>query len=899
MMHKILITAMCAVCLTSPAVAAVTPTPTPGAVVTPTPAASTIPKATPEHSPTASVTVNPPGSGQESLMTYARFIDGATSQSGLFTVWRKQGKVYLEVAPGQLDHAYLLVPILTSGLGRGLFAGLHFKPLLWQFTRVGNQIMTVEQNPYGQAKPGTPAALAVASSYPQSVISADPIVAINNDDGHIVFGADALLGDVVDLTTALNGPPGDSRATVRYNFNSRLSYFGPTKAFPTNVDIEADITMSSGTGGFIDTVPDPRSLFIRLHYSIIDMPNDGYRPRIADDRLGYFITARRQYDDEQTQTSFVRYIQRWNVRKTNPSARVSPAASPIVFYLSNDIPTQYRGAITSALLTWNKAFEKLGIAGAIVVRQQPNDPDWDPDDARYSVVRWVVSPDAAFAYGPSYANPLTGEIFRADIVIDGNLVRYGRGQLENVVDPTRGLTPAERLDCSLNDCDYGYESLQQAAWADLALRDEGVFKENAPPPEWFVDSFLESVVLHESGHTLGLRHNFESSTIYTPAQLRDKRFTQANGLVGSVMEYTPINLSPHGRPQGSFFQTQLGPWDYFSIKYGYEPIAASSPQGELPELQRLASQTTRRDLRYATDEDNSWGDGFATDPRVATYDLSSDPLAFADGVLTIDQRLFNTLQTRVPKKGQSYAETRDAFAATLRSWWVACRFATHYIGGEYFTRNHRGDPGATLPFTPVPRADERRAFLLLARYAFADDAFQFSPSLLNSLGDDRFSHWQNDPNALDRLDFPLDEYVQAYQLTLLGQMWQPNVLARLAELESRVARPGQTMSLADLFDWTDSAIWGDLANPSTRTVPRAHRTLQHAYAEQIINIMLAPQAGTPNDARTLARHHLVWLDGQLAGALRRGDMDEATTANLEDIKTLVDRALAANAILPI
>ncbi len=255
------------------------------------------------------------------------------------------------------------------------------------------------------------------------------------------------------------------------------------------------------------------------------------------------------------------------------------------------------------------------------------------------------------------------------------------------------------------------------------------------------------------------------------------------------MEYTPINLSPHGRPQGSFFQTQLGPWDYFSIRYGYESIAASSPQGELPELQRLASQTTRRDLRYATDEDNSWGDGFATDPRVATYDLSSDPLAFAGDVLTIDQRLFNTLQTRVPKKGQSYAETRAAFAATLRSWWLACRFATHYIGGEYFTRNHRGDPGATLPFTPVPRADERRAFLLLARYAFADDAFQFSPSLLNSLGDDRFSHWQNDPNALDRLDFPLDEYVQAYQLTLLGQMWQPNVLARLAELESRVARP--------------------------------------------------------------------------------------------------------------
>jgi len=410
---------------------------------------------------------------------------------------------------------------------------------------------------------------------------------------------------------------------------------------------------------------------------------------------------------------------------------------------------------------------------------------------------------------------------------------------------------------------------------------------------------LKSIVLHESGHTLGLRHNFESSTIYSPAQLRDKRFTQAHGLVGSVMQYTPVNLSPHGQPQGDYFQTQLGPWDYFSIRYGYEAINAHSPEGELPELRRLASQTTRPELRYATDEDNSWLDGFASDPRVNTFDLSNDPLAYAENILTIDRRLFNTLPTRLPKMGSSYAETRQAFAAALRSWWAASRYATHYIGGEYFTRNPRGDPNATLPFTPVPRAQERRAYALLDRYVFADEAFQFSPALLNSLGDERFSHWQSDPNALDRLDFPLDEYVQAYQLALLDQMWQPNVLARLAELESRVNRPSDTMSLADLFDWTDASIFGDLSSNSLHSVPRHHRTLQHAYAEMLIRIMLQPDPGTPNDARTLARHHLVWLNGQLADTLRRGSADAPTTANLEDIKTLVDRALQANVVLPL
>jgi hypothetical protein len=170
--------------------------------------------------------------------------------------------------------------------------------------------------------------------------------------------------------------------------------------------------------------------------------------------------------------------------------------------------------------------------------------------------------------------------------------------------------------------------------------------------------------------------------------------------------------------------------------------------------------------------------------------------------------------------------------------------------------------------------------------------------LINDLGADRFSHWQEDPNALDRLDFPLDEYVETYQLDLLGQMWQPNVLARLSQLESSVSRPDQTMSLADLYDWTDDAMWGDLSQRRV-SIPRQHRALQHAYAEMLVRIMLHPDPATPSDAQTLARHHLVALSERLTGALRRGGWDEATVANLEDIQTLVSRALAANAIFPL
>ncbi len=642
--------------------------------------------------------------------------------------------------------------------------------------------------------------------------------------------------------------------------------------------------------------------------------------------MGYFVTARRQYDDYAGPTSFVRYINRWNIQKSDWRARVSNAKKPIVFYISNDVPQAYRPAIARALLAWNKGFEAIGIRHAIVVRPQPRDPSWDPDDVRYSVVRWVASPSAAFAYAPSCVNPLTGEIFKADVVIDGNIVRAARRPWDSSIVPTRAASASDLLSngiarlqgratgsasgasaftrplvCSQFDCDYAWQAGTQAQWAALVLQSDGRLPGGASGRDWFTSSFITSLVLHESGHTLGLRHNFESSTIYSLPRLRDRRFTEKHGLVGSVMDYTPVNIAPHGQPQASYFQTALGPWDYFSIKYGYEQLGARSPEAEVPALQRLAAQATRPDLRYATDEDASWYDGFASDPRVNQFDLSADPLAFVRDELSIDQRLFRTLTVRMPARGHSYAETRRAFELLLRHSWSSAQLATHYIGGEYFTRNHRGDPHARLPFRLVPRSQERQAFEILDRYAFGKDAWRFSPTLINSLGDDRYSHWQSDPNESSRLDFPLEEYVELYQAALLGRMWQPQVLARLAGMESRTAHPGETMSLPDLYDWTDASIFGGLENGEGRGsagLPAARRSLQHLYAELLVHIMLRPDPGTPADARSLARHHLVVLTANLDAALARKGSDEATRANWEDVRALARRALAANVIFP-
>jgi hypothetical protein len=829
---------------------------------------------------------------------YEKFKTDAESQSGLFTVWRKTGKVYFEIAASQLDTSYLLVPTLVNGVDaqRFLVSGIPFGSYPFKFQRTGDRILIVEDNPFGKAKPNTPAALSVASSYPPSVVYASQITSIDKATGNIVFPADFLMSDINDISDFLN--LANVTPQARYNLSPTLSYYGPTKSFPKNVEVETDLTWSSSTpDAAIDAVPDSRFLLLKIHDSIIELPNDGYQPRLADDRVGYFLTARRQYDDQQRgYSSFVRYINRWNVQKTDPNAKVSPAKNPIVVYLLNEIPPEYRPAMRDGILTWNKAFEAIGITHAIDVRQQPDDPNWDPDDARYSIVRWATTPIPAFgAAGPSITDPLTGEIFRGEVIFDANEVRGYTVAYNELIDPTIAEPASKQLACQLHDCMLGEEMAAQRDWATLAMALDGKFSE--PSPQYTYDS-LKQVMLHEFGHVLGLRHNFGSEVIYAMPHVQNKATSSAQGIVGSVMAYTPINLSPHGQQQGALFQLVLGPWDYAQIKYGYESIPASSPEGEWPTLESLASQYTRPNLFYSTDEDSALANGFSTDPRFAPFNLTNDPLRFAQNNLATDQRMFNILLSRRPVQGDSYEQVRRDVALVLRNWYRYTLVPTTYMGAEYFTRNHKGDPSAKTPFIPYSRAEERRAYVLLDRYAFSDNAFSITPQLINSMGSSRWSHWQADPNDTGRLDFPIEVSVTNFQMAALRRMFQPNVLMRLDGMELRTSKPGQTMSLADLFDWTDQSIYGDLQTRGLKTVNVVHRSLQYNYAILLAHIALRPDPGTPTDARALARHHLASLSQRCTQTLNRGGLDEATQANLEAIRTTADRALDAQVLTP-
>jgi hypothetical protein len=832
---------------------------------------------------------------------YDAFVKKAQRQHGLIDLLTKDDDLYLDLSDDQFEKPFVIAPVLAAGVGEAAFAGRIYPTFLLEFKRVGKRVLWIEKNTDFAAPAHSTAANALAISVSDSVIASSPIVAEDDATKRVVVSASFFLTDFENVGRDLGGRGGQPLilfgppAAPRFTVDPTRSYIERTKALPKNDEVLASLAFS-GPPGQLSGAPDGRGVRLRMHYSIVEAPDaSAYVPRLADDRVGYFVTSQKRFDDDTRTTPFVRFIDRWNFKR-----------GPIVYYLTNEIPKQYKPVIRAALLSWNAAFAKAGIPDAVEVRDQPDDPAWDPDDVRYSTVRWITSDSTPFAaYGPHIADPRTGEILRVEIVIDGESMRsIKRGFVDQVLaarslprDPSGLPLPDSSLALACpdaGDCDtYGEDSAELAATGSDAIRARGATPAQI---ERYADDWLRSVVLHESGHNFGLRHNFISATLYPLAEIRDPKFSRAHGIVGSVMGYTPVNLSPPGRPQGEYFQLKLGPYDEWAIRYGYEAIPnAATPDDERIALERLASESTLPQYAYATDEDANGP--LAIDPRVATFDLSSDPLAYDADQLALVDGLIASLDRTFPRDGRSYADERATFETMLRSYQRAAMLAVKYIGGAYTSRDHRGQPGGAPPLRPVPREASRRAFGLLADRVFSSRALHWAPRLVDDLGPDHFLR-RGEP--AEAPEFPVAERVGAMQDAVLYAMFSPETMSRLADAPFTATSRERTMSLADLFGWTQAAVWDDLS-PQLTSIDPIRRALQRRYASLLVAYALAPsflldEIGYPNDTAPLATFELRRLANGLDAALRSPRLDVATRAHLEDVRERVRHALDAGAV---
>lgn len=347
------------------------------------------------------------------------------------------------------------------------------------------------------------------------------------------------------------------------------------------------------------------------------------------------------------------------------------------------------------------------------------------------------------AIGPSHVDPRSGEILDADIGIESlssRNIRAARTQVLTAsgVDSTFGgaAPPAEqsRLLAEGRFCDYGAEAGEQMSYGADVLEARGDLLPGSPEAEAFVEAYLKNVTMHEVGHTLGLRHNFRASRVYTMKQLADPAFTREHGIAGSVMDYAPINLNGPEEARATYgtpFNDTIGPYDYWAIEYAYKPLPSGlSAADEAAALQKIAARNSEPLLAYGTDEDNFLG----IDPESLQFDLGNDVVAFAKKRIAIAQELLKRQESRTLRPDQDYNLLKRSVSYAIRDVSRSAYVLARQIGG---VRTVRDAPGTGRdPLLPVPVAEQREALDVITGSLLSADSLRISPSLQRKLGTD-------------------------------------------------------------------------------------------------------------------------------------------------------------------
>jgi hypothetical protein len=883
----------------------------------------------------------PPGAEASSLKPFADVVNELTVSAGLFTLYYdlERNRAMLGIQPAQLNQNLLFMANLASGLGElGLFRGWPVNDFMIQLRQIpDHRIQVVVPNVYFRS-PRPQAQQLLQESFGDSVLTTLPIQAIHDETGEILIDLkDFLISrDPANLSAQFPWVLGS------YALNSEASYLGPMQAFPDNIELETVLGFSGGgTAGSpfalgLTGIPDARGFSLRVRYSLSAIPNHPtFQPRLADERVGYFVTAYRTPGRPGSADPFVRYINRWQLEKQDPAADLSPPKTPLVFWLENTIPQPYRAALRDGIEWWNVAFEQAGFTQAIEVRQMPANADWDPADVRYNVIRWSDSlyPWAS-GLGPSRINPLTGEILDADVVLDASIVSDLSLEYEalalsapaavNQIAPcAHPLT--DRLMARLPQATSNRRpntALQQfdgvSACASLRATQANAFGRLAittlAPPfstgaakDAYIQQYLRVITAHEVGHVLGLRHNFLGSTLLSPAALNDTAITQAQGMVSSVMDYLPPNLADPGGTQGDYFPTRLGPYDRWAIEYGYRP--ANQRFTAQREVQAIADRSGPPELAYAPDED-----AYALlDPKANAWDMSADPLGYAEGQMAIAKAIWDRLDWFSVNPGDGYGQLRQRVNLVFLHYDIQTNIIANYIGGQRFNRTDPWNSRGQAAFEPIAAADQRRALAVLNQQVFAPNALTLAPELVNRLAPNRWLHWGQDPFA-DRIDYPIYDRILITQAFTLTNLLDGYRLLRLRDSELN-QQGAERFTLAELFDTLGQAIWGEVFNPQAESasIPSLRQGLQRHHLNTLTSLVLRNHgsgqgvtdlfgfvaqeftAGAPEEARVLARYQLGQLQDAIAQYRRsQGQrLDITTLAYLEDMGDRIAKVLSA------
>ncbi|MES1220638.1 MAG: zinc-dependent metalloprotease, partial [Bacteroidota bacterium] len=574
----------------------------------------------------------------------------------------------------------------------------------------------------------------------------------------------------------------------------------------------------------------------------------------------------------QTSISPVPYkdkINHWFLKKKDPSEALSEPVEPIVFWIENTTPVEYRQTIMEAGLKWNEAFEKAGFKNAIQMKIMPDSVDWDPSDIRYNVIRWVASAQPSYgAIGPSFVNPKTGQILGADITIE-----WASGSFIPVIDELYNGVATAQIKFPLTSAGYDnnhYEtcSIAQELKAQFVSGLTALETADASPQEIseMHKQFLTYLIMHEMGHTLGLNHNMKSSQMLSPAEVNNKEITRKIGMLGSVMDYPAVNIALDKKKQGDYYTTKAGPYDLWAIEYGYTPFNQAD---EAEGLKKILSRSNDPKLAFGNDADDMRSPGKGMDPRVNVFDLTNDAIGYAEDRLKLINILMGKLKGKYVKEGNSYAQLRSRYGYLngQRSQMIAA--VSRYVGGVYIDRSYPEQAPADKPYTPVPLSTQKKAMSLLTKYVFAPGAFDADSALFPYLQLQRRGFNQNFAGD----DYKITAVVLNNQMAAISHILSQSTLQRITN--SRLY--GNQYSTADVMN---DLVKGIFEADIKGNVNVYRQYLQTTFVEAEASIMDPKTPGYDDIAKAAALYTLKKLKTQLATAPSTNEETKAHRANL-------------------